>query len=332
MHASPILVTGGTGFLGAYIIQTLLEKGHAVRAIRRSDRLPSFMPPAIFEKVEWQQGDILDPMGLGEAMEGVGAVIHAAAIVSFAGRDRSALYRTNIEGTANVVNMAIAENVPRLVHISSVASLGRTAKGEKVTEDKSWEDSKLNTNYAISKFHGELEVWRGIGEGLPAVILNPSTFLGFGDWNTGSSAIFRNVYNEFPWYSNGVNGFVDVTDVARAAVALMETTITGERYILNGDNWSFRQLFNTIAAEFGKAPPTREATPMLSAIAWRLEKFKSLFTGSRPLLTKESSKIAQSMTHFDNTKILQQLPGFTFTPLEQTIRAACMAYLEQNGT
>jgi nucleoside-diphosphate-sugar epimerase len=331
MHPSPILVTGGTGFLGAYIIRALVEKGYPVRAIRRSDRLPPYIPPAIFEKVEWLPGDILDPTGLEEAMEGVGAVIHSAAIVSFSGRDRSALYRTNIEGTANVVNMAIAQNVPRFVHISSVASLGRTAKGEKVTEEKKWEDSKLNTNYAISKFHGELEVWRGIGEGLPAVILNPSTLLGYGDWTTGSPAIFRNAYNEFPWYSNGINGFVDVADVARAAVALMETTITGERYILNGDNWSFRQLFNTIATEFGKRQPTREATPTLSAIAWRLEKFKSFFTGSRPLLTKESAKVAQSKTLFDNTKILQQLPGFTFTPLEQTIRAACKAYAEQNG-
>ena len=326
-----VLVTGGTGFLGAYIIKELVARGHTVRAIRRSDKLPFYIPPAVFEKVEWLPGDILDIVSLEEALEGVDAVIHAAAKVSFSRKDRRQLFSTNIEGTANIVNMALAQNLQRFIHVSSVAALGRTAKGEQVTEEKKWEDSKLNTNYAISKFHGEMEVWRGIGEGLPAVIVNPSTILGFGDWDTSSSALFKNSFREFPWYSNGINGFVDVADTARAVVALMESDVSGERYILNGDNWSFRQLFNTIAAEFGKKQPSREATPFLGAIAWRLEKVKSFFSGHPSLLTRESARIAQSKTFFENGKILRQLPGFTFTPLEQTIREACKAYLGQAG-
>src|SRR5882757_4792125 len=239
------LVTGGTGFLGAYIIKELVEKGHTVRAIRRSDTVPFFIPADIWKKVEWIPGDILDLVGLEEAMEGVDAVIHAAAKVSFAGRDRRELFHSNIEGTANMVNMALIKNIRRFVHVSSVGALGRTAHGERVTEEKKWTDSKLNTSYAISKFYGEMEVWRAIGEGLPAVIVNPSTILGYGDWNTSSCAIFKNIYREFPWYSNGINGFVDVVDVANAVVALLESNITGQRYILNGDNWSFRQLFNS---------------------------------------------------------------------------------------
>jgi nucleoside-diphosphate-sugar epimerase len=324
-----VLVTGGTGFLGAYIIKELVERGHTVRAIRRSDKLPFYIPPAVFGQVEWVQGDILDIVSLEEALEGVDAVIHAAAKVSFSHKDRGQLFSTNIEGTANIVNRALEQNLKRFVHVSSVAALGRTAKGERVTEDKKWEDSKLNTNYAISKFHGEMEVWRGIGEGLPAVIVNPSTILGYGDWDTSSSALFKNSFQEFPWYSNGINGFVDVTDTARAAVALMEGDSIGERYILNGDNWSYRQLFNNIATEFGKKQPSREATPFLSAIAWRLEKVKSFFSGHPSLLTRESARIAQSSTFFGNDKILRQLPGFAFTPLEQTIREACKAYLRQ---
>jgi nucleoside-diphosphate-sugar epimerase len=320
-----VLVTGGTGFLGAYIISELVENGYAVRAIHRNGRMPFFLPDAIREKVEWVRCDIRDPLGLEDAMAGVGAVIHAAAKVSFLKKERRELYSVNIDGTAHVVNAALTRQVPRFVHVSSVAALGRTNGGE-VSEEKSWEDSKYNTNYAISKFYGEMEVWRGIGEGLRGVIANPSTILGYGDWNHGSCALFRNAWREFPWYTEGINGFVDVTDTAKAIVRLLATDISGQRFILNGDNWSFRHLFTTIAREFGKKPPSREATPFLAGIAWRVEKIKSLLNGKPSLLTRESARVATSSTFFDNSKILRQLPDFRFTPLEETIRAACQAY------
>jgi dihydroflavonol-4-reductase len=324
-----VLVTGGTGFLGAYVIKELAEKGWAVRALRRGNALPAFIPGEILERVEWIAGDILDVVALEEAMEGMDAVVHAAAKVSFSGRDRHELYMINVEGTANVVNMALLQNVKRFVHVSSVAALGRTGQGETVTEKKSWEESKYNTNYAISKFRGEVEVWRGIGEGLPAVVINPSTILGYGDWNSSSCTLFRSAYQEFPWYTEGVNGFVAVEDTARAVVQLLETEISGERFILNGDNWTFRHLFETIAAGFGKRPPIREATPLLAGIAWRLERVKSVLSGRPTLLTKESSRVARSSTYFDSGKILRQLPDFRFTPLEESIREACNAYLRQ---
>jgi nucleoside-diphosphate-sugar epimerase len=324
-----VLVTGGTGFLGAYIIKELVEKGHPVRAIRRGDAVPFFIPPPISAKVEWIRGDILDIVGLEEAMDGVDAVIHAAAKVSFARRDRRDLFHTNIEGTANMVNMALLKGIRRFVHVSSVGALGRTANGEQVTEEKKWADNKLNTSYSISKFHAEMEVWRAIGEGLPAVIVNPGTLLGYGDWNSSSCALFKNVFYEFPWYTEGINGFVDVADTARATVCLLDSDVTGQRFILNGENWSFHRLFDNIAAGFAKKPPSREATPFLAGIAWRMEKIKSLLSGHPSLLTRESSRIAQSRTFFDNSRILQQLPGFAFTPLTETIRTACEAYLRQ---
>jgi len=323
-----VLVTGGAGFLGSYIIKELVERGHIVRAIRRSDKLPFYISPLILNKVEWLPGDILDVPGLEEAMEGMDAVIHAAGKVSFAKKDRHELFHTNIEGTANTVNAALAQNIRRFIHISSVAALGRTSKGETVTEEKKWEESKWNTRYGISKYYGEMEVWRGIGEGLGAVIVNPSTLLGYGDWNTGSCAIFKNGYREFPWYTNGINGFVDVQDVAKAVVSLLESEHIGDRYILNGDNWSFRQLLNSMAEGFGKKPPSREANPFLGSLAWRMEKVKSLFSSRLPLLTRESARIAQSHTRYDNSRILQQLPDFSFSPLQQTVKNACLAYLE----
>ncbi len=325
------LVTGGTGFLGAYIIKELVEKGHPVRAIRRTDKYPFYIPAPILDKVEWFQGELLDPPGLEEAMEGMDAVIHAAAKVSFKRSDRLELFQTNIEGTANVINAALAKGIKRLVHVSSVAALGRTGNEETITESKKWEDSKLNTSYAISKYHGEMEVWRGIGEGLGATIVNPGTILGYGDWNCSSCAIFKTAFGEFPWYTNGMNGFVDVRDVARAVVSLLEQKPVHERFILNGDNWTFRQVLNSIAEGFGKKPPSKEATPFLSGIAWRLEKCKSLLSGHPSLLTRESARVALSKTRFDNSRILGQLPGFSFTPLQQTIRDACKAYLLRAG-
>jgi nucleoside-diphosphate-sugar epimerase len=324
-----ILVTGGTGFLGAYIIRELIENGWAVRAIRRGGSRPEFIAADILQRVEWVTGDILDVVALEEAMEGVDGVVHAAAKVSFAGRDRHELFSINVEGTANVVNMALLQNVKRFVHVSSVAALGRTGQGELVTEQKSWEESKYNTSYSISKFRGEVEVWRGVGEGLPAVVINPSMILGFGDWNNSSCRLFRSAFEEFPWYTEGTNGFVDVQDTARAIVRLLETDISGERFILNGDNWTFRHLFEAIAAGFGKKPPSREATPLLAGIAWRMERMKSLFSGRPALLTRESARVARSNTSFDNGKVLQRLPGFRFTPLEETIRASCDAYLRR---
>ena len=326
--STKILVTGGTGFLGSYIIKELVEKNFRVRAIRRSNKLPAYIPKEIFDKVDWVDGDILDVISLEEALEGIDTVIHAAAIVSFAKKDRDQMYRVNVEGTANVVNMALEKNVRRLIHISSVAALGRTTTGGSVNEEKKWEESKVNTHYAKSKYKGELEVWRGVSEGLNGIILNPSTILGYGDWNSSSCAIFKTIYEEFKWYTPGINGFVDVEDVARVAVSMLDSDINEQRFVVNGENWAFKKLMDTIAESLGKKKPSRQTTPLLLNIAWRTEKLKSFFTGKKPLLTRESARVAISKTLFENDKVLKALPGFSFTPLQQTIRQASKKYLD----
>jgi dihydroflavonol-4-reductase len=325
-----IFVTGGTGFLGSYIIKELVEKKYAVRAIRRNKKLPFFISKDIFDKVEWIDGDIFDVIALEEAMAGADAVIHAAAKVSFAGNDKNELFKTNIEGTANVVNATLAQNVKKFIHVSSVAALGKTIDGEQINETNPWKEITFTSNYGESKYHAEMEVWRATGEGLNSTIVNPSTIIGYGDWNTSSCAIFKTVYKEFPWYTNGINGFVDVEDVARAIVLLMESSINSERFILNGENISFRELFNLIADEFGKKRPRREATPLLGELAWRTEKIKSIFTGKQSILNKQTAAIAQSKRFFENDKIKKYLPGFSFTPLRQTINRACKAYGEMS--
>jgi dihydroflavonol-4-reductase len=330
-QTAPVLVTGGTGFLGAYIIRELIEGGYPVRAICRSDRRPFFIPSSILDQVDWVKGDILDITGLEETMAGVETVIHSAAMISLVSSERQEMFKTNIEGTSNLVNAALSQNIRKLIHVSSVAALGRSENGAILSEGKQWEKIGLNTNYAISKYLSEMEVWRAIGEGLDAAIVNPSTLVGYGDWNESSCAIFKYIYQESPWYTHGVNGFVSVRDVARAIVLLMKSGVNGERFVLNGENWSFRRLFDTIADGFSKKHPWREAGPISAKIAWRWEGLKSMFTGQPPLITKESVRVALAKTYFDNTKILQYFPGFTFQPLEQALGEACQDYLASIG-
>jgi dihydroflavonol-4-reductase len=327
-----ILLTGATGFIGAYILKNLVEKGIGVRAIRRSSGLPFFIEKSILEKVEWVDADVLDVVQLDDAMKGIDSVIHSAAMVSFTKENRKKMYQVNIEGTANVVNIALENNVRRLVHISSVAALGRTSRTETVNEEKQWEESKNNTHYAITKHHAELHVWRGFAEGLDGIILNPSTVLGFGDWHRSSCALFKNGYKEFPWYTKGVNGFTGVEDVSEAAVRLLQSSLNQKRFIVNADNWSFKKLFDTIADGFGKKHPHKEATKTLGEITWRLEAVRSFLSGSKPLLTRETARVAHSRTSFDNSAILKALPGFQFAPLETVIKNSCENYLHALGS
>jgi nucleoside-diphosphate-sugar epimerase len=324
-----VLVTGGTGFIGSYIIKELVEKNYSVRAMRRhTSTTPFYIPPDILDKVEWVEGDILDTISLDESMENVEAVIHSAALISFSKADKNRMNQVNVQGTANVVNTMLEKNIQRLVHVSSVAALGRGRTSDLVNEEKIWRANENNTYYAISKNKAEMEVWRGIGEGLDAVIINPSTVLGYGNWNHSSCRIFKTIYDEFPWYSTGINGFVDIEDVARATVLLMESDISEQRFIINSDNWSFQKLFNTIADGFNKKHPRIRATPFLGEIAWRLEKVKSLVSGNKPLLTKESARVAHNYSYFSSDKLLTSLRGFSFMPLEKSIQIACRKYLQ----
>lgn len=324
-----VLVTGATGFVGAYVVRDLVAQGYRVIAIRRKQVTPQFIDPGILSQVQWMEGDVLDVFGLAEIMREADAVIHSAAKVSFHSAHRSELFKTNIEGTENVVNAAIESNIKRLLYVSSVAAIGRKNNGTLVNEMAEWQTNKWTTAYAVSKHHAEMHVWRGIAEGLNAVIVNPTTIVGYGDWNASSTAIFRNVYDGFKWYSTGSTGFVDVEDVSEAITRLMTTNIHSERFILNGENWTYRKLLETIADGFNKKRPTMKASPFLSQIAWRLEKMKSVVTGKNPLISRETARIAQSSTFYDNSKILSALPGFHFRDLEKSIAAACAKYINK---
>jgi dihydroflavonol-4-reductase len=314
-----ILVTGASGLVGSELISQLLVQGNKVKAIYNSTSLAVHNNDNLIPV----KCDILDTSALEEAMENVTQLYHCAAIVSFNKKNKNKLFRINIEGTANVVNAALAAGVQKMIHVSSVSALGRIREDSIVTEEMNWTEETSNSVYGKSKYLAEMEVWRGIGEGLHAVIVNPSLIFGGGDWNKGSSEIFKSVYNEFPWYSEGITGVVDVRDVAKAMILLMNSEINKQRFILNAENISYKEIFTGIAKCFEKKLPQKKVTPFLAAIVWRLEAIKSMFTGKEPLVTKETARTALAKVYFDNSKILKALPGFKFTPIYETIQHTC---------
>lgn len=311
-----IFVTGASGLVGSHLIQSLLFKGKKVRALYRQS-VPVF---AGSDQCEWIKGDILDPIGLTEALEGVDYVYHCAAIVSFAPGAAAKMLQSNVEGTANVVNACLVQQIKKLIFVSSVAALGRIRENEAIDETMNWTPETSNSVYGQSKYLAELEVWRAMEEGLPMAIVNPVIILGAGDWNNGSSGIFKSAYNEFPWYTKGMSGFVDVLDVVDAMQLLMESEVTGQRYVLSADNMHYRDLFNSIATAFNKRLPYKKVTPFLAGIVWRLEALKGLITGKAPLLTKETAATAQAIVKFNNRKFLDAFPNFKYRNLEETIQ------------
>ena len=314
-----ILVTGGTGFLGSELIKQLTDEGLAVRALKREhSKLPSLLTGN--KLIEWFVADINELSDLEDAFEHITKVYHCAAFVSLSSKHKKELFHVNIDGTSNIVNLCI-ENNCKLLHVSSVAALGLAKKGiKKITEKDFWEyDSKAHA-YGLSKYEGEMEVWRGINEGLNAVIVNPSVIIGENAGFEGSGAIFKLVKDGFSFYTNGASGFVDVKDVARAMILLMDAEIFGERYIISSENVHYKTLFTKIAEGFGVKAPTTEAKPWMLGLAWRALKFVSLFTSNEPSITKDTANSSITFSYYDNNKIMKAT-GIKFKPVIESIKA-----------
>ncbi len=314
-----ILVTGAAGLLGNELIQQLDAKGLTVKAGYHT----TFIKNNFSSNIIATSLDILDVYALEAAMEGVSEVYHCAGLVSFSSKDAEKLYKINVEGTANVVNACINANVNKLLHVSSVAALGRMRHGQTINETMQWTEDTSNSKYGHSKYLGELEVWRGVAEGLNAVVINPSIILGAGNWDEGSTKLFKNIFNGFNWYSTGITGFVDVQDVAMAMIALMQSDIAAEKYIVSSENVTYQTVLNIIAEGFNKKLPSKKITKILANIFWRVEAIKSKLTNIMPLVTKETAATSLAEVHFDNAKLLAALPNFTYQKLEDSIKRIC---------
>lgn len=323
-----ILVTGATGMLGAHLLYKLVQQGYAVRATFRDEQKQELTnrifgyyaddAEELMTRVGWVKADLMNVTDVERAMAGIEKVYHCAALVSFDDRDSEALIRTNPSITANVVNVALDFEVNKLVYASSVAALGRTVQGKLINEKAQWIDSKQNSVYAKSKYLAELEVWRGSEEGLNVAIVNPTIILGPGNWSEGSAAVFNTIAKGFKFYTEGVNGYVDARDVAEVMCKLMESDISKERFVLVGENLSYREVFSKIALALDAPRPHIHARPWMGNLVWRLAKLKSWLFGGKPMVTKETAHTAHQLNLYDSSKISETL-NFSFRPIEKSI-------------
>jgi nucleoside-diphosphate-sugar epimerase len=320
-----IFVTGGSGLVGSYLIPALLARGLAVRALYRRE-IPRQVPGA--ERVEWVEGDLRDSGGLRAALAGVTHVFHCAGLVSYAPQDAELLRQTNVEGTAAVVDACLARPGIRLCYVSSVAALGglpETATSPELDESAKWDLGAAHGHYATSKYLGETEVWRGVAEGLSAVIVNPSVILGATDWARSSTRLFHYAHQEHSFYTPGKVNFVDVRDVVEAMLRLtLELDVSGERYILSAEALPLSEFLGQAAACFGKKAPSVAVPDWAAEVIWRLEHLRSLVTGSRPLITKDTARAGRKPVVYRAEKV-QRATGLRFRPLADTIRWACAA-------
>ena len=333
-----ILVTGGTGLVGSHLLMELLRNGENVRAFYRKtsdlEKLKKIFryygerTAESFSKIGWVEADVLDVFSIEDAMQGITKVYHCAAMVSFDPRDRNLMMKVNAEGTANMINASLDAGMEKFCHVSSTAAIGRKKDAGIINESTQWKNAPENSWYAISKYNAEREVWRGIEEGLNAVIVNPCVIVGPADWTLSSSAMFKTVHDGLKFYTEGGNAFVDVRDVARIMVALMNSDIRAERFLVTGENLKFRELFDLIAEEMGKKKATVKISPFMSSIAWRFEKWLSKLAGRRPRITRESVRAAHASYQYDNSKIKTRL-NFQFTPLRESVKHAAGFYLQK---
>lgn len=320
------LVTGGTGIVGTHVLLELLKAGRTVRALHRPSSVRSMVERVfhhydasdLYDRIDWAEGDVRDVQSLADAMSGVEHVYHAAALVSFDPRSAAALYQANTTGTANVVNVALESGVKRLCHVSSTAAIGIARDGADRDETLPWVDDARTSDYSRSKHLAELEVQRGIAEGLDAVIVNPCVVIGPGRNGLSSMAIVDRLRHGTRWYTPGTNAFVDARDVAACMRGLMERGYTGERYLITGANASYRQLFDALSKGFGHPSPSREAKPWMLQLAWRAERLRSILTGAAPMVTKATVASSLGRRSYSNTKVTTLL-GYRFRPLEESV-------------
>ncbi len=330
-----ILVTGGTGLLGSHLLFDLVKLDQPVRAIFRNATKKEMVrkvfsyysdnPDELFSKIEWAEADLLDNGAMEKTLDDVSEIYHSGAIVSFFPKDHKQMLKVNIGGTANLVNLALERNVAKFCYVSSVATLGRAENDGVCNEDTFWVPSKKNSVYSQSKYGAEQEVWRGVAEGLNAVIVNPSVILGPGFWDD-NSGLFRLVYKGLKYYTRGVNGYVDARDVSRAMIGVMQKNAFGERFIVSADNLSYQQLFTLMATYLDKPAPTVNVPPSMTQIAWRAEAIRSLITRSKPEVTREMATTTSQVYTYTNAKIREWI-GMDFITPEQSIREICKFFL-----
>ncbi|WP_044401959.1 NAD-dependent epimerase/dehydratase family protein [Lacinutrix sp. Hel_I_90] len=332
-----ILITGGTGFLGAHLLFKLLNEKQSVRAIYRNEKKLEHVKhifsyytedaDALFNAIDWVKADLNDIPSLSEAFKSITHVYHCAAFVSFEPDKFDRLQKTNIEGTANIVNLCISENIKKLCYVSSIAAIGASKLGIIATEETEWNPEADNSVYAITKYGAELEVWRGTQEGVDAVIVNPGVIIGPGIWAYGSGSIFKTIYKGATYYTSGTIALVAVDDVVKSMMQLMKSKLINERFILVAENWTYKKFMKTIADALNTQPPEKEAKIWLLQLGWRLDWLTYQLFGKRRKLTKQLAHSLVSKTEYSSSKLKTHLKT-QFASIHESIRETASLFLK----
>lgn len=321
-----ILVTGGTGFLGSYLVRYLVKDGFQVKVLKRPTSDISLLGEAR-DKVKWAEGDVLDIPSLEIAFEGVDKVYHVASVISFNSSERKMMMKVNVEGTANVVNMALAKGVKKLLYVSSSSALRKTGKDELIDENVEQEKNGLDSFYGISKFLGEGEVWRGIAEDLNAVIVNPTMLIGAGRWLESSARIFDAVAKGQLFYPGGATGYADVRDAAKIMIQLMESKVSGERFIVSAENKNYGDIIFEIADLLHVKRPPLPLRKWLIPVGRAFDWVRSRLTGSKQVFTSEVARITSASVKYNNQKIRSVL-NHSYVPVSKAISETVLKYQE----
>jgi dihydroflavonol-4-reductase len=313
-----ILVTGGTGLLGSELLRQLIALDYDVRAtFRPKSRMD--LVKNLREKIEWVEADLLDIGALEDAFENVTHVFHCGAIVSFSPNKAEKMKQINVEGTANMVNLSLDFGIKKMIYVSSVAAIGRTIGKNEIDESTKWENSAANSNYALTKYMAEQEVWRGISEGLEAAMVNPAIILGNGFWDEGSIRFFQQIKNGLKFYPPGGSGFVDARDVANFMIRLLDSEISAERFVLCGENVKYQHFFEMVARKLNTNPPKYLVKKWMAELAWVVGFFQQKILGNEPMVTRETARNSMETWVYQNQKSLDIFPDFKYRTLAETV-------------
>ncbi|MBK5279840.1 MAG: NAD-dependent epimerase/dehydratase family protein [Bacteroidia bacterium] len=325
-----IAITGATGLLGGFIASRFISAGEKVVGLTRK-RITVDDSHEQPENITWREVNLLDPISISESLKDVHTVIHSAALVSFNPRKTKEIFETNTEGTKNIVDACLAVGVKKLIHISSVSALGRQKGIYRINEESHWTNKTLTSDYALSKYQAEVEVYRGHEEGLEVSIVNPSVILAPSDWSSSSSQLFKYIWNENSFYTDGFLNYVDARDVANMVYVLSKSNFNGERFIASTNLISFKNIFDEIAKRFNKKPPSiRINTPFSEVLAF-LENIRCTLTNQEPVITKHTVQMAAEPFYYDNKKAVEKL-NLSFHTLAETLDFCCPYYLQKITT
>lgn len=330
-----ILVTGGTGLVGAHLLYHLSLENDKIRAIYRTTatlekvkKVFSFYTDTahvLFQKIEWVKADITSVPSMIPVFSGIKKVYHCAALISFKPEDYIEMRKVNIHGTAIIVNLSIDAKIEKLCFVSSIAATGKAIDTDVITEENEWDNQADNYGYAITKNGAEMEVWRGSQEGIDVVVVNPGVIFGSGFWETGSGKIIDKIYKGFPFYTQGITGFIGVKDVVKAMLFLMNSSIKNERFILVSENKSWKEVLFLISDAFSKKRPFLKAGSWLLGVLWRINWVLSKTVRVPSFFTKHTTKNAQSISLYSSEKIKAQIP-FQFQKIGKVIEELCKQY------